>query len=298
VVNGAVLASAAHERKELTTRERTEMTYKSALKILLGAGALLGWLAGIAQADTIEDIKKKGTLVVGVKADYPPYGSRDPSGKIVGMEVDMAQAVADKLGVKLQLEPVVASNRMQFLQQGKTDLMIATMSINDERKKAVGIIEPPYYAGGVALLAAKSANIKSGADLKGKPVCAIQGSYYNNEIQSKMTQTNLIAFKGVPENEQALINGQCVGFAYDDVLLIYKKKADADKWKDFEVVKLEIEALPWGLAVKSEDKDTAWGKFMSDMVTEWHKKGTLVELEKKWLGENTQWLLDMHAKMK
>jgi len=241
------------------------MTYKSALKILLGAGALLGWLAGIAQADTIEDIKKKGTLVV---------------------------------GVKVQLEPVVASNRMQFLQQGKIDLMIATMSVNDERKKAVGIIEPPYYAGGVALLAAKSANIKTGADLKGKPVCAIQGSYYNNEIQSKMTQTNLIAFKGVPENEQALINGQCVGFAYDDVLLIYKKKADADKWKDFEVVKLEIEALPWGLAVKSEDKDTAWGKFMSDMVTEWHKKGTLVELEKKWLGENTQWLLDMNAKMK
>jgi polar amino acid transport system substrate-binding protein len=273
------------------------MTYKSALKILVMAAAMLGWLTGLAQADTLEDIKKKGTLVVGVKADYPPYGSRDPSGKIVGMEIDMAQQVADKLGVKLQLEPVVASNRMQFLQQGKIDLMIATMSVNDERKKAVGIVEPYYYAGGVALLAAKSAKIKTGADLKGKPVCAIQGAYYNAEIQSKMTGIDLIAFKGVPENEQALLNGQCVGFAYDDVLLIYKKKTD-EKWKDFEVVKLDITPLPWGLAVKSEDKDTAWGKFMSDMVTDWHKKGTLVELEKKWLSENTQWLLDMNAKTK
>jgi polar amino acid transport system substrate-binding protein len=238
------------------------MTYKSALKILVMAVAMLGWLTGLARADTLEDIKKKGTLVVGVKADYPPYGFRDPSGEIVGMEIDMAKDVAQRLGVKVQLEPVVASNRMQFLQQGKIDLMIATMSVNDERKKAVGIVEPYYYAGGVALLAAKSAKIKSGADLKGKPVCAIQGSY-------------------------------------DDVLLIYKKKADADKWKDFEVVKLtEITPLPWGLAVKSEDKDSAWGKFMSEVSTDWHKKGTLVEWEKKWLGENTQWLLDTNAKMK
>jgi polar amino acid transport system substrate-binding protein len=275
------------------------MTYKSALKIVVMAAAMLGWLTGLARADTLEDIKKKGTLVVGVKADYPPYGFRDPSGEIVGMEIDMAKDVAARLGVKVQLEPVVASNRMQFLQQGKTDLMIATMSVNDERKKAVGIVEPYYYAGGVALLAAKSAKIKTGADLKGKPVCAIQGSYYNNDIQSKMTGIDLVAFKGVPENEQALLNGQCVGFAYDDVLLIYKKKADAEKWKDFEVVKLaEITPLPWGLAVKTEDKDTAWGKFMSDTVTDWHKKGTLVEWEKKWLGENTQWLLDTNAKMK
>jgi polar amino acid transport system substrate-binding protein len=275
------------------------MTYKSAVKIVLMAAAMLGWLTGLARADALEDIKKKGTLVVGVKADYPPYGFRNPAGEIVGMEPDMAKEVADKLGVKLQLEPVVASNRMQFLQQGKTDLMIATMSVNDERKKAVGVVEPYYYAGGVALLAAKSANIKISADLKGKPVCAIQGSYYNNDIQSKMTGIDLVAFKGVPENEQALTNGQCVGFAYDDVLLIYKKKADAEKWKDFEVVKLtDITPLPWGLAVKTEDKDAPWGKFMSDMVTDWHKKGTLVALEKKWLGENTQWLLDTNAKMK
>jgi polar amino acid transport system substrate-binding protein len=274
------------------------MTYKSAVKIVVMAAAMLGWLTGLARADTLDDIKKRGTLVVGVKADYPPYGFRDPSGEIVGMEIDMAKDVAQRLGVKVQLEPVVASNRMQFLQQGKTDLMIATMSVNDERKKAVGIVEPYYYAGGVALLAAKSAKIKTGADLKGKPVCAIQGSYYNNEIQSKMTGIDLVAFKGVPENEQALTNGQCVGFAYDDVLLIYKKKADAAKWADFEVVKLEITPLPWGLAVKTEDKDAPWGKFMSDTVTDWHKKGTLVELEKKWLGESTQWLLDMNAKMK
>lgn len=149
------------------------MTYKSAVKILVMAAAVAGCLTGVARADTLDDIKKKGTLVVGVKADYPPYGYRDPSGQIVGMEVDLANDIATRLGIKLQLEPVVASNRMQFVQQGKIDLMLATMSVNEERKKAVGVVEPYYYASGVAILAAKSANIKTGADLKDKPVCAI-----------------------------------------------------------------------------------------------------------------------------
>lgn len=272
------------------------MTCKTAIKLLVVAVAATGWLANVARADTLEDIKKKGTLVVGVKADYPPYGFRDPSGEIVGMEVDLANDVAKRLGVKLQLEPVVASNRMQYVQQGKTDLMIATMSVNEERKKAVGVVEPYYYAAGVAILAVKAANIKSSADLKDKPVCAIQGSFYNNDVQ-KMTGRDLVAFKGVAENEQALLNGQCAGFVYDDVLLIYKKKSD-EKWKDYEVVQLDITPLPWGAAVKSEEKDTAWGKFMSDTVADWHKKGTLLEAEKKWLGQNTKWLLDQSAAAK
>lgn len=272
------------------------MTYKMAIKLLIMAAAATGWLAGVARADTMDDIKKKGTVVIGVKADYPPYGFRDPSGQIVGMEVDLANDVAKRLGVKLQLEPVVASNRMQYVQQGKIDLMIATMNVTEERKKAVGIVEPYYYASGVAILAVKAANIKTGADLKDKPVCAIQGSFYNNDVQ-KMTGRDLVAFKGVPENEQALLNGQCVGFVYDDTLLIYKKKSD-EKWKEYDVVVLDIAPLPWGSAVKPEDKDAAWGKFMSDVVKDWHKQGTLVEAEKKWLGQNTKWLLDQNAAAK
>jgi len=130
---------------------------KQGMKLFGVIGFAVCMLAGAATAGTIEDIKAKGTLIVGTKADYPPYGMLDSTGKIVGMEADMAADVAKRLGVKLELVPVVASNRMQFLQTGKTDLMIATMSINDERKKAVGIIEPAYYAGGVAVLVNKAA---------------------------------------------------------------------------------------------------------------------------------------------
>jgi len=252
-----------------------------------------------AAADQLAEIKSKGTLTVGVKTDYPPWGMRDASGNIVGMEADMAADVAKRLGVKIELVSVVSSNRMQFLQQGKIDLMIATMSDTPERRKVVGIVDPVYYAAGVAVLANKKAAIKGAADFKGKPVCALQGAFYNNDLQSKYTGQDLVAFKGVPEAEQALLDGRCVGFVYDDVVLVWKKAQDATKWADFDVVQLnEWQPVPWGLAVKIEELDGAWGKFMSSTVADWLKAGTLMDLEKKWVGSNTSWLTEASAKAK
>lgn len=253
---------------------------------------------GTAEANQLEEIKKKGVLVVGVKTDYPPWGMRDPSGAIVGMEPDMAADVAKRLGVKVEVVSVVSSNRMQFLQQGKIDLMIATMSDTAERRKVVGIVDPVYYASGVAIMANKKSNIKSAADLKGKPVCALQGAFYNNELQSKYTGQDLVAFKGIPETEQALLDGRCVGFVYDDVVLVWKK-AQEKKWDGFEVVALpEWTPVPWGLAVKIEELNQPWGKFMSATLKDWLKSGTLVALEKKWVGSNTKWLLEATEKAK
>ncbi len=134
------------------------------------ASALLLGMLGVsaAKADELQDIKKKGVLIVGTKADYRPFGYLDPSGKIIGFEPDLAADVAKRLGVKLELVPVVASNRIQFLQQGKIDLMIATMSDTPERRKIVDIVEPDYYASGTNVMAKKSENLKSWDQLQGQ----------------------------------------------------------------------------------------------------------------------------------
>jgi len=93
-----------------------------------------------ALADTLQDVKSKGVLTVGVKADYPPFGYRAPNGDIIGIEPDLARDVAMRLGVKVEFVPVVAANRMQFLGQGKIDLMIATMTDTPERTKVVDMV--------------------------------------------------------------------------------------------------------------------------------------------------------------
>ena len=89
--------------------------------------------AALAQSDTLASVKQKGKIVVGVKADYKPFGYTDPSGKIVGLEIDLANDVAKRLGVQIELVPVIAANRMEFLKQGRIDLMIATMAYKPDR---------------------------------------------------------------------------------------------------------------------------------------------------------------------
>jgi polar amino acid transport system substrate-binding protein len=255
---------------------------------------LLGLLgAGTARADVLDDVKKKGVLVVGTKADYRPFGYLDPSGKIIGFEPDLAADVAKRLGVKLELVPVVASNRIQFLQQGKIDMMIATMSDTPERRKIVDIVEPDYYASGTNVLAKKAEKLNSWDQLRGKKVCLIQGSFYNKELQEKYGIEG-VAFPGTAEAYAALKNGNCIAFAYDDTAII--GEMTKPEWSGYEMPLDSILVQPWGLAVKQGEK--AFADFMSKTVTDWHKSGFIVELEKKYNIKPTKFAQEMHAKYK
>jgi polar amino acid transport system substrate-binding protein len=263
------------------------------VRILAAIAAIA--VAAPAAAQTLDKIKQRGILVVGTKADYKPFGFRDPSGNIVGLEPDMAKDVADRLGVKLELEPVVSSNRMQFLQQGKIDLMIATMNDTAERRKTVGIVEPDYYASGVNVLAVKKAGLKSWEQLKDQKICAIQGAWYNKTIAEKYG-ADIVAFKGQTEAETALLQGNCIGWVYDDTAF-FERLADP-KWAAFEMPLETILAEPWGVAVKLEERDGPWGQFVAKTLTDWHRTGKLIEWEKKWGIPPSAFLKKMHDQPK
>jgi polar amino acid transport system substrate-binding protein len=252
------------------------------------AVALLGQ---IAQADVIDDIKERGVLKVAVKADYKPYGFRDPSGTIIGIEPELAKDVADKLGVDVEYIPVVSSNRMQFLEQGKVDLMIATMTDKPDRRKVVFISDPNYYSSGTNILTPKKFGFKAWEDLRGKPVCGIQGAFYNKKT-GRDYGANIVAFKGTAEVYAALKAVNCVAFVYDDSSHV--AKLNSGDWPDYEMPLPTIDDAPWGLAVKlGEDRFHA---MMNDMIVEWHKSGRILELETKWGVENTPFAMDMNKK--
>lgn len=239
-------------------------------------------------------VMKRGKVVVGVKADYKPWGFRDTSGKIVGMEADMAQDVADALGVKLELVPVQSSNRMQFLQQGKIDLMIATMSDRADRRKLVGIPEPNYYTSGTNVLAPKKLGLKQWTDLTGKPVCGKQGAFYN-KVVAKRYKAKIVAFVNNAEAKQALRDGRCIAWVYDDSSIM-ADLASGD-YGDYEMPLKTEDDNPWGLAVPREELDNIWGRFMSGMTYHWHTSGRLIELEKKWGIQPTSYVSMMKEKL-
>lgn len=252
------------------------------------------FVSATLSADALEDIQARGKLIVGTKADYKPYGYRDPSGAIIGIEPELAQDVADKLGVELEIVPVVSSNRMQFLEQGKIDLMIATMTDREDRRKVVQIVDPNYYSSGTNILSWKKAGLKDWPDLSGKPICGIQGAFYNKKTQEEFG-AEVAAFKGTAEALTALKQGNCLAFVYDDSFIV--SKLGDDEWSgEFEMPLPTIDDAPWGLAVALGEDNFA--QLMSEMITDWHKSGRILELETKYGVPNTPFAIKMNEELK
>ncbi len=268
-------------------------------KLMTGVAALALSATAVA-ADALDDIAERGKMVVGVKADYAPWGMRDADGNLVGMEHDMiddlVKRVSDAVGKPIELEKVVvvASNRMQFLEQGKVDMFIATMSNKAERREVVGILQPDYYSSGVAVLAHKDSGIDGWESLDGKKICATQGAWYNKEHGLK-NGAEIVAFKGVPEIEKALLDGRCEGWLYDDSAFIPRKVNEPEKWADYSIATPTVADAPWGAAVSLDEVDGRLAGVISEAIIDWHKSGTLIELEAKWGIPPTKWLADMQA---
>ncbi len=258
--------------------------------ILLAAG--LCALGGPrASADDLATIRQRGTLIVGVKADYPPFGFRSPSGEIVGIEPALAADVAKSLGVKLELVPVSAANRIQFLQQGKIDLIIATMNGTGVRREEVDIVKPNYYAAGYNIMVPKAMNLTTWAELKGKPVCGIACAYYNYEAAMNF-ELQVVAFAGPAEALTALRQGRCVGLLYDDTSI--EGDMLQPEWSDYDMPLESQEVQPWGIAVRKDQPE--WSAYMSAMVKKWAKDATIVDLETKYRIKHSKFAEDAHRK--
>jgi polar amino acid transport system substrate-binding protein len=270
-------------------------------RIAFVLGAILALAPSIAAPaaaqDTLAKIKQRGAVVVGVKNDYKPWGFVDPGGQIVGMEIDLANDVATRLGVRLETVPVTAANRMEFLQQGRIDLIIATLGDTPQRRQAIGMIEPNYYAGGTNVLARKAAKLTAWPQLKGQKVCAAEGAYYNRRV-AQLYGPELIVFPAVPEAFNALLGGSCVAFLFDSTLFESTLAAGDAKWADYEMPLKTEDEQPWAVAVALPDLKGPWGDFMRAVSVDWHKTGKLLALEKKWGIKQSPFLVEMNLKYK
>jgi polar amino acid transport system substrate-binding protein len=277
----------------------------SMLRNILFAGiaglGLSAWIAAPAAADTLQDVIDEGKLTVGVKADYAPWGMRDANGNLVGLEIDLMKDLAKRIGemagkdIELELVAVVASNRMEFLEQGKIDVMMATMSDTPQRREVVGIVQPNYYSSGVAILAHKDSGIDSWESIEGKKICGIQGAWYNKDHGLK-NGAEMVVFKGVPEVEAAVLDQRCVGWLYDDSAFIPRKVNEPEKWADYSIATPVVADVPWGAAVRKDELNEPIGQALSAAIIDWHKSGKIAELEEKWGIPPTKWVLSMKEK--
>ena len=237
----------------------------------------------------------RGKVVVGVKADYKPWGFKNTDGEIVGMEIDMAKDVAKTLGVELETVAVQSSNRMQFLEQGKIDIMIATMSDRPDRREIVGIVGPNYYTSGTNIMSPKALSFKDWEQLRGKQVCGKQGAFYNKVVEERYGM-EVTAFTGNAEAKQALRDKKCLAWVYDDSSIM--SDLSSGNWDEFEMPLASEDDNPWALAVPLGEKECVLGNMMSGLQYNWLQSGRLIELEEKWGIQPTQFLIDQKERFK
>ncbi len=261
-------------------------------RLVAGMALLLGFMlmAAAARAGSLDDIRARGTLIVGTKADYQPFGFRDGAGTIIGFEPDLAADIAKALGVSLKMVPVVATTRVPLLNSGDVDLVIATMNDTPERRKQVDFVEPSYYASGVNVLAPKSAHLHVWQELRGKPVCSVEGSFYLGEIKDRYGP-DLHLYKDTNQVYAAVKSGECVA-AYDDAALIGQLQM-AD-WQDYEMPLRSILVQPWGMAVKQGNTELA--AFVGELVRKWHAAGDIQKLEVTWHIPPSVFAEEMHRR--
>ncbi|MGI4837230.1 MAG: transporter substrate-binding domain-containing protein [Janthinobacterium lividum] len=155
--------------------------YKRCTTLLGALFASLMLAQAPAHADGLQDITQRGTLKVAVPQDFPPFGSVGPDMKPRGLDIDTAQLLADKLGVKLELTPVNSTNRIPYLTTGKVDLVISSLGKNAEREQVIDFSRPyaPFY---LAVFGPPDEPIKTLADLKGKTISVTRGAVEDIEL--------------------------------------------------------------------------------------------------------------------
>src|SRR5438309_814966 len=164
--------------------------------------ALIGSVAGLVEAQsTLETVKKRGKLMAGVKTDFPPFGYVDSGGKNLGFDVDVAHLFAKSLfndENQVELVAVTSGNRIPFLQSGKIDIIIATVTITDERRQVVEFSDP-YFLSRSLLLVPKASAVKGLEDLAGKTVAVVQGAIQDKDVEQLQPKANRIKFGKVSE---------------------------------------------------------------------------------------------------
>ncbi|MEU8612264.1 glutamate ABC transporter substrate-binding protein [Actinoplanes sp. NPDC048791] len=194
-----------------------------------------------------------GKLVFGVKADQPGLGLQT-GGTYTGFDVEIAKIIAKGLGVPetgIEYKTTVSSNREPFLQQGQVDMVVATYTINDERKKVVNF-GGPYYIAGQDLLVPTASTITGPESLAGKKVCSVSGSTPAKRIQTEYKDAKLQQFDAYSKCVTALAGGQVDAVTTDDIILAGYASQDQYAGK-FKVVGKKFSEEPYGVGLKKDD---------------------------------------------
>lgn len=247
--------------------------------LILAAG--LAFCAITAQAQTaLADIQKSKVVRIAVPTDFPPYGSVGVDMQPRGLDIDMAQLIAGKLGAKAELVPVTTANRVPYLQTRKVDLVISTLGKNPDREKVIDFSAAysPFFIG---VFGAKATTLKAPADLQGKSIAVTRGSVDDQELtKAAPAGADVRRFEDNAATVSAYTSGQTPFIATSIATASSITARNPQLSVDY---KFGLKDSPNYVGIaKGED---ALRKKVNDIIAAARQSGELDKLSVKWLGK-------------
>lgn len=200
-------------------------TFVLALGTLAGCGDNAAQTAsdpsGSAAADgnaiyrTLDEIKESGTVRIGVFSDKNPFGYVDENGEYQGYDIYFAERLAQDLGVEVEYVSTEAANRVEYLESGKVDIILANFTVTEERAQAVDFALP-YMKVALGVVSPDSALITSPEQLNGKTLIVTKGTTAETFFTENYPEIELLKFDQYTEAYNALLDGRGDAFSTDN----------------------------------------------------------------------------------
>jgi glutamate transport system substrate-binding protein len=230
-------------------------------------------------------LAEQGSIRIGTKFDQPGLGNINlETDEPEGFDVEIGKIVAGKLGIEpgnIEWIETVSANREAFIVNDRVDLVIATYTINDERKQQVDFAGPYYVAGQDLLVGADDDSINGPDDLAGKRVCAATGSTPIQNIRENYPEAEPVEFDTYTECVDQLEAGQIDAVSTDDIILA-GYAADPKYEGLFRVVGETFSEEPYGIGLKKGEDE--WRDFLNDTLEESYDDGSWQEAFEATLG--------------
>ena len=236
--------------------------------------------AGLAQAQSaLDNIQKSRQIKIAIPTDFPPYGFVGIDLQPQGLDIDMANYIGAKMGVKVELVVVTSANRIAYLQTKKADLVISTLGKNPEREKVIDFTSAysPFFQ---AVYAPKSLTVKGMEDLKGKSIAVTRGAIEDQELSKVAPSgTDIKRFEDNNATISAFVSGQtqlvATGASVAGNMMQKNPQLNAE-------YKLLLKDSPNFIGVaKGED---ALRARVNAIIAEAKKAGDIDKMAQKWLG--------------
>jgi len=232
--------------------------------------------------NSLKKVQDAGKLVLGLDATFKPMGYTDENDKIVGFDIDLAEEVCKRMGVKLETYNVNWDTKEQDLNAGTIDCIWNGLSVSDERKKQM-LMSEPYMNNSMVFMVNKDSGVKSKDDLKGKKIAVQNGStaqeiLKDSDIGKESTMTELATnVEAIQQLDLKMVDAVFL----DSVVANYEITSTG---KDYEVLADGLSEEQYAVGFKLGANELC--KKVEDTLKEMKKDGKIEEISKKWFGSD------------